>query len=329
MFNGKTVTNRKVVRRTLILIGLLGGSVSMVGCAEAQLGAHVAKTIGATGATGGGFYKVGNPYEINGDWYYPAENEKYDEEGIASWYGPKFHGKPTANGEVFDQNLVTAAHPTLPMPIYARVTNLENGRSLVVRINDRGPFVSDREIDLSRRSADLLGFLNKGTARVRVQYLRRAPLEGDVADIQTVTAQSAVVAPPPPQQTTDRGLPVASPTQAVQVAVLTTAYPAAATGTLLPSDMAPIGNASEAASAIAAPAPGTYVQAGAFSSQANAEALRLQLADLGPVDIHPINVNGTELYRVRLGPIDDPQAVNGLLQQVSGRGHSGARVVFE
>jgi len=329
------MANRYKIMQVFVFAGMLSGPLMLPGCAEAQFGAHVAKSIGATGSTGGGIYKIGDPYKVGGDWYYPAENEEYDSEGIASWYGPNFHGKPTANGEVFDQNLITAAHPTLPMPIYARVTNLENGRSLVVRINDRGPFVADREIDLSRRSAELLGYINKGTARVRVQYLRRAPLEGDVADVQTVTAGDIFIAPPP-QQTSDRDPAAASPTEAVQVASLSPANPGVNTGTLLASDMAPIADApdemvSSAAqqSALAVPAPGTYVQAGAFSSQANAEALKLQLADLGPVNIHPININGTELYRVRVGPIEDPQAVNGLLQQVSGRGHSGARVIFE
>ena len=330
------MADRHKILQVIVFAGMLGGPLMVSGCAEAQFGTHVAKSIGATGATGGGIYKIGNPYKVDGDWYYPAENEEYDNEGIASWYGPNFHGKPTANGEVFDQNLITAAHPTLPMPIYARVTNLENGRSLVVRINDRGPFVSDREIDLSRRSAELLGYINKGTARVRVQYLRRAPLEGDVANVQTVTAGDTFIAPPP-QQTSDRDPAAASPTEAVQVVSLTPANPSVVgTGTLLASDMAPIADApgevaSSAAqqSVIAVPASGTYVQAGAFSSQANAEALKLQLADLGPVNIHPININGTELYRVRVGPIEDPQAINGVLQQVSGRGHPGARVIFE
>jgi len=340
----------KQAMKALFFVGMLSGPLIASGCAEAQLGAHVAKSIGATGATGGGFYKIGDPYKIDGEWYYPAEDENYDHEGIGSWYGPNFHGKPTANGEVFDQNLITAAHPTLPMPIYARVTNLENGRSLVVRINDRGPFAREREIDLSRRSAELLGYLNQGTARVRVQYLRRAPLDGDVPDIQTVTAGDSFVAPPP-EQPSDRAPVAAIPTQAVQVASLATAIPGSAVagaGTLLATDMAPIPDAPVAAAVMAAPSapaitqaaaplqapvvaivPGTYVQAGAFANIANAEALKVQLADLGPVNIHPINVNGTELYRVRLGPTSNPQAANSLLQQVSGRGHRGARVIFE
>ena len=124
----------------------------------------------------GGIYKIGTPYEIEGEWYYPQENATYDNTGIASWYGPKFHGRRTANGEIFDMDLLTAAHPTLPMPVRAKVTNLENGRSVIVRINDRGPFAKDREIDMSRHAADFLGFKEKGTAKVRVQYLGRAPL---------------------------------------------------------------------------------------------------------------------------------------------------------
>ncbi|MCE7997843.1 MAG: septal ring lytic transglycosylase RlpA family protein [Rhodobiaceae bacterium] len=320
-------------RRLSSVIGLLMSPLIAAGCAEAQLGAHVAKSLGQ--GTGGGVYKVGNPYKIDGQWYYPAEDENYDQKGIASWYGPNFHGKPTANGEVFDQNLVTAAHPTLPMPIYARVTNLENGRSLVVRINDRGPFAADREIDLSRRSAELLGFIKQGTTQVRVQYLRRAPLDGDVPDVQSVVAESGFTAPPR-QQASDRDTVIAAPTEAVQVASLTPTYPAsAAAGTLLPTDMAPIPDtpaqsAPAPSSNVAAPVlPGTYVQAGAFANQANAEALKIQLSDLGPVDVNPINVNGTELYRVRVGPLQDPQAANSMLQQITGRGHTNARVVIE
>jgi rare lipoprotein A len=118
-----------------------------------------------------GEYKVGKPYAIADVWYYPREEYDYDETGIASWYGPGFHGKFTANGELYDQNAMTAAHRTLPMPSLVQVTNLENGRAIRVRINDRGPFAHGRIIDLSKRAAELLGFLNDGTAKVRVQVL--------------------------------------------------------------------------------------------------------------------------------------------------------------
>ena len=128
---------------------------------------------------GGGRAMVGKPYQVAGRWYTPRVDTDYDKSGYASWYGANFHGRLTANGEVFDQNAITAAHPTLPLPSYVRVTNLDNNRSLVVRVNDRGPFVSDRVIDLSRRSAEMLGYINNGVARVRVQYVGAAPLEGD------------------------------------------------------------------------------------------------------------------------------------------------------
>lgn len=120
--------------------------------------------------------KVGKPYVIAGRTYVPRHDPNYDRTGIGSWYGPGFHGRKTANGETYDQNGFTAAHPTLPLNALVRVTNLENGRSLVLRINDRGPFVGNRIIDLSRAAADHLGYAHQGTARVRVQVVRTAAL---------------------------------------------------------------------------------------------------------------------------------------------------------
>jgi len=117
----------------------------------------------------GGAQKVGKPYKIAGRWYYPKEEPYYDEIGLASWYGRKFHGKQTANGETYNMNALTAAHKTLPMPSFVKVTNLSNGRSITLRVNDRGPFVDDRVIDVSRRGAQLLGFQKQGVTKVRVQ----------------------------------------------------------------------------------------------------------------------------------------------------------------
>ncbi|MBM3951353.1 MAG: septal ring lytic transglycosylase RlpA family protein [Rhodospirillales bacterium] len=148
---------------------LLTLALALSACAETNFLLHTAKKL--RDGPPGGVYKVGEPYQVNGVWYTPAVDYTYDETGIASWYGADFHGKLTANGETYDMNEVTAAHKTLPMPSLARVTNLENGRSLIVRINDRGPFVAGRIIDLSRRSAQLLGLEGKGTGRVRVQIL--------------------------------------------------------------------------------------------------------------------------------------------------------------
>ncbi len=127
---------------------------------------------------GGGAYRVGKPYVIAGRTYVPQENPNYREEGIASWYGDDFHGRRTANGEVFDRASISAAHPTLPMPCYVRVTNLKNERSIIVRINDRGPYHQNRVIDVSHRTADLLGFSANGVAKVRVEFVSRAPLDG-------------------------------------------------------------------------------------------------------------------------------------------------------
>jgi rare lipoprotein A len=128
---------------------------------------------------GGGVSKLGEPYLAGGKWYVPINDRGYDRVGFASWYGDFFHGRPTANGEIYDMNALTAAHPTLPLPTYAAVTNLENNRTIVVRINDRGPYHDGRIIDLSHKAAQLLGFYGRGTAAVRVRYVSPAPLSGD------------------------------------------------------------------------------------------------------------------------------------------------------
>ena len=133
---------------------------------------------GCSSSSPPGVYKLGNPYQIQGRWYYPEYDPNYDRVGIASWYGEPFHGRRTANGEVFDRDMVTAAHPTLPLPSVVRVVNLQNRRELVVRVNDRGPFVGDRLIDLSQEAARQLGFEGQGLAPVRVQFVSLADAEG-------------------------------------------------------------------------------------------------------------------------------------------------------
>ena len=146
---------------------------------------------------GGGTYRVGKPYTVAGRVYVPEEDTQYREEGLASWYGDDFHGRLTANGEVFDMGSLTAAHPTLPMPSYARVTNLSNGKSLVVRVNDRGPYHGNRLIDVSNKAAELLEFKGNGVAQVRVEYVGRAPLEGSDDRQLEATLRTGVPAPPP------------------------------------------------------------------------------------------------------------------------------------
>ncbi len=129
---------------------------------------------------GGGRNMVGKPYVVRGTTFVPQENPVgYAAVGKGSWYGADFHGRLTANGEIFSANAITGAHPTMPLPSYVRVTNQENGRTLVVRVNDRGPYLPGRVMDLSYRSAAMLGYVDKGSAELKVEYLGRAPLEGD------------------------------------------------------------------------------------------------------------------------------------------------------
>src|ERR1700686_438118 len=146
---------------------------------------------------GGGTYRVGKPYTVAGRVYVPEEDVNYREEGLASWYGDDFRGRLTANGEVFDMDSLTAAHPTLPMPCYARGTNLSNGKSLIVRVNDRGPYHGNRLIDVSNKAAELLEFKGNGVAHVRVEYVGRAPLEGSDDRQLIATLRTGVPAPSP------------------------------------------------------------------------------------------------------------------------------------
>jgi rare lipoprotein A len=146
---------------------------------------------------GGGTYRVGKPYVVGGRTYSPEENSSYRAEGIASWYGEDFHGRQTANGEVYDMQSISAAHPTLPIPSYARVTNLRNQRSIIVRINDRGPYHADRLIDVSARTAQLLGFSDTGTTQVRVEYVGQASLTGSDDTRLEATLRRGTPAPGP------------------------------------------------------------------------------------------------------------------------------------
>jgi rare lipoprotein A len=152
---------------------------------------------GAPVPKGGGVYRVGSPYVVAGRVYVPEANPHYRADGVASWYGSDFHGRATANGEIFDADAITAAHPTLPLPSYVRVSNLSNGRSLIVRVNDRGPYAGNRIIDVSRRAAHLLGFTVSGTAWVRVEYAAAAPVEGSDDRLLEATLRQDEPAPAP------------------------------------------------------------------------------------------------------------------------------------
>jgi rare lipoprotein A len=173
-FAGRSIVPASAARRLLALLGLVMATACAGGPGLPSL------PVGQPGLEYGteAEQKVGRPYQVSGVWYVPTRENDYDETGVASWYGPGFHGRSTSNGERFDENLISAAHTTLPIPSYVEVRNLENGKTVVARLNDRGPFVDDRIIDMSRAAARELGFENQGTARVRVRYLGPAPTNG-------------------------------------------------------------------------------------------------------------------------------------------------------
>ena len=194
---------RRRARLSAALLGccmLANCSTQFAGTVDPRYGVSTSPRVveyGQPVPKGGGVFKIGPPYTVAGRVYIPVQNARYRSEGVASWYGMDFHGRLTANGEVYDIDGISAAHPTLPMPCYARVTNLANQKSLIVRINDRGPYAGNREIDVSGKAAALLGFRGDGLARVRVEYVGLAPLEGSDDRMLEATLRQGLPAPAP------------------------------------------------------------------------------------------------------------------------------------
>jgi rare lipoprotein A len=237
---------------------------------------------------------AGPPYQVDGKWYVPAYEPNYDEVGIASWYGPTFHGKASASGEVFDENALTAAHPTLPIPSLVRVTNLENGRSIVVRLNDRGPFVDDRIIDLSRAAGAALDMHGKGTAKVRVQYVGPAPAEANALPAQPIPVQvSAPINTLPPSPAPYVGRDPLPPLADIPVA---------------------------AAPSRATEARGYFLQAGSFADLGNAHTLKDKLMTFAPSSVAAVKVNGSDFYRVMVGPWSSREAAVDAQERLSRSG---------
>jgi rare lipoprotein A len=307
-------------------------------------GARHAPPSGAAGATG-----TNAPYQVGGIWYVPHEQPNYDETGIASWYGDAFQLKATADGEIFDMNQFSAAHTTLPLPSLVEVTNLDNGRKLVVRVNDRGPFVGGRIIDLSHAAARELGYDRAGTAHVRVKYVGPAPLAGPDAGVRVASnasfspkypiARPAAAAAAPPIQVASRPAPGASAAPADDGGVQLTSFrsPEAVGVTALPAlaaaraATAPVERDSPAPAIpaeTAASAPQVFrIQAGAFSDQGNARRAAAQLASAGVATVEPIERNGVTLWRVLLpGPADEAEAY-AFRDKVAAIGFTDARVV--
>ena len=319
-------------RRSLGATAAALAALLIAGCAETTFIAQTAKTIGVgdDGPPPKAAYKVGKPYQIAGVWYYPAVDYDYVETGIASWYGPKFHGRPTANGEVFDMNKLSAAHRTLPLPSMVRVTNLENGRSMKLRVNDRGPFAHGRIIDISRRGAQLLGFQKQGTARVRVEIIadesRRlaASMRGGptlaanespitVARLPKAEVTSQALSPPPGAVAAApapvESAPLAVPDRGEQVAMTGPGSDVVRVGPTGPTRI--------------------YVQAGAFSYFDNANRVRARLSSLGQVKVSSALVDGRDLFRVRVGPFDSVDHADRVLEQLIGAGFPNSRIVVD
>jgi rare lipoprotein A len=314
---------------------------------------------------GEGIYKVGKPYKVNGIWYFPKEDAKYDEIGVASWYGPEFHQRLTANGEYFDMDLVTAAHKTLPLPSVVRVTNLENGRSLLVRVNDRGPFVNERIIDLSRKAADLLGFIAKGKAKVRVELMPEESMAvasyaqnqfitniGQVPKLPAVSAGAVTVSQEDmstsqqfeqsSQESLQSSLLKSEQQEAPQVfvsqpkeddlaGVVSTLSEKQGVQVVKSSPVQPSQDPRESFEKVSPQNSygKSYVQVGAFGSKENAEKISKMLASVGSPNIESLERLGQIIYRVRFGPYEDVADAQKVMDKILEIGHGDVQIVVE
>jgi len=316
-----------------ILLGIIGIIFLLSGCTTLEVAVDMAKKIQraedsksaeTVDVKADPRYKIGNPYEVAGIWYYPERDLTYDETGIASWYGDEFAGRLTANGEIFDPEVVSAAHKTLPMPSAVRVINLENGRSLVIRINDRGPFVAARIIDLSREAARLLGFKEQGIARVRVQILAEESLrlereakEGRFPSIGTAPSAelpptNAAAVPKVSLNSSKKGeAEVGTSSNAVSAIDLITSSRSTEIIELPPVDTT------------------IWVQVGAFSELGNAENVVNKLKDHVTARISTFENDGQYIHRVRVGPLQSVNAADQALDRVISRGFTGAKIILE
>ena len=257
-------------------------------------------------------FKVGKPYKINGRWYRPAIDSSYDQRGVASWYGEQFHGRPTANGEIFDMREMTAAHTTLPLPSLVEVTNLENGRQTVVRVNDRGPFAKNRIIDLSRAAARRLGFEHQGVAKVRVRYLSPAPLPGEKNELDIASA------PPLVQPTTVTATAPAGQMNSDQLAGLIGDVDPGRDPVLPP----PLSEAAQ---------PGDThfaIQVAILDNIEHLPALRAQLEHEGPLRIARLDGGADSArYRINLGPFPSETEAADRLENIHKAGYGDAVIV--
>jgi len=267
------------------------------------------KTVGATGKP---HYKVGAPYKVDGKWYVPKVDATYDETGVASWYGDAFHGRLTANGEIFDKRRLSAAHKTLPLPTIVEVQNLENGKRVLVRVNDRGPFVDDRVIDLSHAAADELGFASKGLAKVRVRYLGEA-------ELMELAALPGAKVPEPARVFANK----------------TPATPVLPASTIAQDDQdslgdliaASIGQSPQASQTTAAVPSEIWVEVAAVDDLNALERMRLDLPDVGPLTVQADDRSGRIFQSLRVGPFVDEAIAFASLSRVQAAGFGEARII--
>ena len=277
----------------------------LASCTETTFLINSAKRMGSWGDDP--IYKVGNPYKINGKWYYPAIDYDYDEIGMASWYGPGFHGKKTANGEIFNQNIISAAHRTLPLPSIVKVTNLDNGKILgFVRVNDRGPFARNRIIDLSKEAAKQLGFVNKGVAKVRVEILEdeSRKFANDLVKANK-NAKAAVV-----QEIKKKDLSVNS------------------NKSLKSNKKIVKGNVDiELDENFVLKNNDIAIQVGAFSDHRNAKSLIEKLSEFKAY-IKREFIENKYIYRVRIGPLGDLSEANQLKDKLFDLGYTSSHLIM-
>jgi rare lipoprotein A len=311
--------------------------------------------IGEPAPRGGGHFKIGQPYEIHGQRFVPKEDPDYDRRGVASWYGELFHGRPTSNGEIFDMERLSAAHPTLPLPSYVKVRNLDNGLSAVLRVNDRGPFRKGRVIDLSKRAAEVLGFTRAGTANVRVSYLRAASLDGDdgferdylstrgysqyagtigpdgTAEVViAVTAPGAPKHPPLPERPQRGAVSDAQPvSEPVPIGTVASPGPDWTRSAGVNSIQVDADITGAIGSSLAEKLDGPMIQAGLFKNPGNAQRAQQMLSGVGPVEIAPIMDRGQTYYRVRVGPFLDGISAATALSDVADAGYEGAKIILQ
>lgn len=294
----------------LRLVFALCGLVFVTGCSSIPFFGDDGSN-GNTGKPGKsvGQYKVGSPYKINGVTYKPQVFDTFSETGIASWYGPGFHGKSTANGERFDTGELTAAHRVLPMPSLVRVTNLENGRSVVLRVNDRGPFAHNRVIDVSQKGAELLGFKNKGTARVRVQLMERESAR--LADLakKGISTRGHEVAHNRASGSHAPGVPPVPPSPPIVRQASVQAPMPLDDGSTLPGHVkGGVFYPDPVVQQEAVNPTSLFVQAGSFTHEAAARSLASELQAFGSARVYTADLRGTRYFRVRISAKNVPEA---------------------